>query len=159
MQLSLGKREGERDEGKLLKTRMNDWCFWKLASISQKKIQSLDLSWHKGPRLFWIDHYNKKLLSWLHNEAFGKLLFSRRLRGGDTGRGSKPVSQRFTDSWLQRRKNSHTVTAARGAKSWGITSVCLCALISNSGELHLKTVDDVKKGATYGKMASLQPIK
>lgn len=56
-------------------------------------------------------------------------------------------------------KNSHTVTAARGAKSWGITSVCLCALISNSGELHLKTVDDVKKGATYGKMASLQPNK
>lgn len=63
-------------------------------------------------------------------------------RGLETGAESKPVSQRFTDSRLQK---AETVTVSQLEQSNPEGSrVCLCASVF-SGKSHLKTAD-VKGG-------------
>lgn len=83
---------------------------------------------------------------------YGKLLFSRRLMGGDGVRIEASFSEVY---WLLTSK-AETVTLSlllEESNPEG-SSVCLRVCISSSGKLHLQTVD--VKGASEEKMVSIQ---
>lgn len=66
-------------------------------------------------KAFWIDHYNKKLFSWLYNEAFREAALFLQTEGWRQGEDRSQFPRGLLTPDFK-GQNSHTVTATAAAK-------------------------------------------